>query len=246
MGLRSKISIVLADRHELVRAGIRLLLEAEPGFSVLGAASTASHALKLVENHKPDVLVACPEIAGHVDFELARQVSERSRRTRVVLLSMYEGSDGVVKALRSGASGYILKESSAAELVRAIREAAAGRRYLSPLLRTSEIEAQLRRGRAGASADILTERQRQVLHLVAEGLSSTVIGRRLRISPRTVEAHRATAIRRLGLSSRTDLIRYAFQHGILALRSEPLPPVGSPDARRQRSPRRARGPADAG
>jgi len=236
MGLLSKITIVLADRHKLVRAGIRLLLEAEPSFSVLGEASTVAHALELVASRKPDVLVACPEIAGHVDFEVARQVSERSR-TRVVLLSMHGSSDYVVKALRSGASGYVLKESSAVELVRAIREAAAGRRYLSPLLLKSEIERLLKRGRTGAATDILTERQRQVLHLVAEGLSSTVIGRRLRISPRTVEAHRANVIRRLGLSSRTDLIRYALQHGILPLREEGDRPQETPHARRRGRPR---------
>ena len=234
MGLRPKITIVLADRHKLVCQGVRLLLEAEPGFSVLGQASTLAHALELVETLGPDVLVACPEIDGHAGFEVARQARDRSRRTRVLLLSMYDRSDYVVKALRSGASGYVLKDSSAAELVRAIRKVAAGRRYLSPLLLESEIESQLKRGRTGAVTEILTERQRQVLHLAAEGLSSTAIGRRLGISPRTAEAHRADVIRRLGLRSRTDLIRYALQHGILPMQEEPTPPPDRPRRRRTR------------
>ena len=234
MRLRPKITIVLADRHKLVRQGVRLLLEAEPGFSVVGEASAVAPALELVGRLKPDVLVACPEIGGAASLELARQAIARSRETRVVLLSMYDSSDYVVKALRSGASGYVLKESSAAELVRAIRRVASGRRFLSPLLLASEIESQLRRSRTGAVAEILTERQRQVLHLSAEGLSSTAIGRRLGISPRTVETHRANVIRRLGLRSRTDLIRYALQHGILPLDEEgPRPPEG-PRRRRTR------------
>jgi DNA-binding NarL/FixJ family response regulator len=233
MRLRSKITIVLADRHQLVRQGVRLLLEAEPGLSVVGEASALAQALELVGRLKPDVLVACPEIAA-AGFEVARQAIERSPGTRVVLLSMYDSSDYVVKALQSGASGYVLKESSAAELVRAIRKVAAGRRYLSPLLLASEIESQLRRSRGGSVAEILTERQRQVLHLSAEGLSSTAIGRRLGISPRTVETHRANVIRRLGLRSRTDLIRYALQHGILPLREEEPRPPERPRRRRTR------------
>ncbi len=236
MRLSSKIMIVLADRHKLVRQGVRLLLEAEPGFSVLGEASAVAPALELVGRLEPDVLVACPDIGGAAGFEVARQAIERSPGTRVVLLSMYDSSDYVVKALRSGASGYVLKESSAAELVRAIRKVAAGRRYLSPLLLASEIESQLRRSRGGSVAEILTERQRQVLHLAAEGLSSTAIGRRLGISPRTVETHRANVIRRLGLRSRTDLIRYALQHGILPLReAEPRPPERPRRRRRRRA-----------
>lgn len=234
MSLRSKITIVLADRHKLVRQGVRLLLEAEPGLSVLGEASAVASALELVKRLKPDVLVACPNLGGAASFEVARQAIERSPGTRVVLLSMYDSSDYVVKALQSGASGYVLKESSAAELVRAIRKVAAGRRYLSPLLLASEIESQLRRSRPGAVAEILTERQRQVLHLAAEGLSSTAIGRRLGISPRTVDTHRANVIRRLGLRSRTDLIRYALQHGILPLREEEPRPPERPRWRRTR------------
>lgn len=234
MRLSSKITIVLADRHKLVRQGVRLLLEAEPGFSVLGEASALAQALELVARLKPDVLVVCPDIGGAAGFEVARQAIERSRDTRVVLLSMYDSSDHVVKALQSGASGYVLKESSAAELARAIRKVAAGRRYLSPLLLGSEIESQLRRSRSGAVAEILTERQRQVLHLAAEGLSSSAIGRRLGISPRTVDTHRANVIRRLGLRSRTDLIRYALQHGILPLREEEPRPPERPRRRRTR------------
>lgn len=218
MRVNSKVRILLADKHVVVRQGIRLLLEAEPGFSVVGEASDGSEAVRLVASLEPDVLVTCPEISGPSGFEVARRVTARSSKTRVVFLSMFRSGDYVSRALRSGVSGYVPKESGTAELVRAIRKAASGTQYLSPLLPEAEIAGRLpKAGSRKPRAEILTDRQREVLHLAAEGLSSAAIGLRLGISSRTVETHRAHVISRLGLRSRTDLIRYALQHGILPM-----------------------------
>ena len=228
MGIRPRITIVLADRYKLVRHGVRLLLDGERDLLVVGEASDEAQALDLVAGLKPDVLVACPEIGGGMSgLDLAPRVNDRSPRTRVVLLSMYSSSDYLRKALRSGASGYVLKDSSASELVRAVRKVAAGQRYVTPLISQDGVETHPRRSPARV-AELLTERQRQVLLLAAEGLSSSVIGRRLGISSRTVEAHRASVIHRLGLRTRTDLIRYALQQGILPIRDgePPHPPKG--------------------
>ena len=212
-----KITVVLADRHNLVREGIRLLLEAESGISVLGEASDGPQALALVKKLRPKVLIACVEIQGLSGFELTRQAVAHAPSTRVVMLSKYRSADYVTAAFRCGALGYVIEESSAADLIRAVRKVAAGRHYLSPQL--GAIEGYDRKAGTGDRGlrDILTEREREVLHLVAEGLSGAVMGRRLGISPRTAEAHRANVIRKLGLRGRTDLIRYALQHGILPL-----------------------------
>jgi len=236
MGIGPRITIVLADRYKLVRHGVRLLLDGERDLLVVGEASDEAQALELVASLRPDVLVACPEIGGGMSgLELAPRVHDCSPRTRVVLLSMYSSSDYLGKVLRSGASGYVLKDSSASELMRAVRKVAAGQRYVTPLISQDGVETHPLRSPA---RELLTERQRQVLLLAAEGLSSGVIGRRLGISSRTVEAHRASVIRRLGLRTRTDLIRYALQQGLLPMRDgEPPHPPKAPRTRRGRARR---------
>lgn len=233
MGLRPKVTVVLADGHKLVRHGVRLLLEAEPDLDIVGEASDGPGALRLVEKLKPDVLVTCIEIPGLSGFEVTRRVAARSPRTRVVVLSMYRSGDYVLKAVRSGACGYVLKDSGVAELVRAIRKAAAGERYLTPLLSATGIENLIRKARARGrqGLEILTAREREVLQLVVQGLSSAAIGRQLRISPRTADTHRANVIHKLGLHSRMDLIRHALQHGMVG---EKRPrPTGRPRRRRR-------------
>lgn len=210
-------TIVLADDHHIVRQGLRALLEAEPDLSVVGEASDGLDAVRLVERLKPNVLVLDLIMPGLSGLEVTRQVRQRSPGTRVVVLSMHATEAYVLEALRNGGSGYVLKDSSASDLVQAVRAAAAGRRYLAPPLTERAIEAYAQKAETAPPDpyDTLTAREREVLHLAAEGRPSSEIARRLFISPRTVETHRAALMRKLGLRTQTDLIRYALQRGII-------------------------------
>lgn len=211
------IRIVLADDHHVVREGLRALLETEPDFSIVGEAADGLAAVDLVERLKPDVLVAdlmMPSLSG---LEVARQVALRSPTTRVVILSMYANEPYVLEALRNGAMGYVLKDSTGADLVQAVRQVLTGDRYLSPPLSARAIEAYVQKAEAG-SLDIyetLTTREREILHLAAQGCSNAEVATRMSISPRTAETHRANMMRKLGLRTQIDLVRYALRRGIL-------------------------------
>jgi len=208
---------VLADDHPVVRRGLRALLEAEPDFAIVGEVADGLEVADLVEHVKAHVLVLDLMLPGLNGLEVARQVHRRSPQTRIVILSMYANEGYVLEALRNGASAYVLKGASAAELVEAVREVTAGRRYLSPPLSESAIEAYVRKANSAPldSYETLTTREREVLHLAAEGRSNTEVAARLGISPRTAETHRANLMRKLGLHSQTDLVRYALKRGIL-------------------------------
>jgi DNA-binding NarL/FixJ family response regulator len=228
----SPATFVLADDHQLVREGLRLLLEGQPGFTVVGETSDGLQVAELVVRLKPDVLVVDLVMPGLGGLDVAREVARRAPRTRIVMLSMHSSDAFVVQALRSGASAYVLKDSPGAELVQAIRQVLAGRRYLSPPLSENAIEAYVKRA-AGAEVDIyetLTSREREVLHLAAEGLGNPAIGERLGISPRTAETHRTHVMQKLGLRSRTDLIVYAIGRGLIPAH----PPGALPPATPQR------------
>jgi two-component system response regulator NreC len=215
----SMTAIVLADDHHVVRQGLRSLLEAEPGFSVIGETGDGLEVTQLVERLRPDVLVLDLMMPGLNGLEVTRQVSQRSPRTHVVILSMHANEAYVLEALRAGAVAYVLKESTSAELVRAVREAVAGRRYLSPPLSERAIEAYMQKAESATldPYETLTAREREVLHLVAEGHTNAEIADRLFISRRTVETHRANLMRKLSLRTQTDLISYALRRGILPM-----------------------------
>jgi two-component system response regulator NreC len=215
----STTTIVLADDHPVVRHGLRALLHAEPGLCVVGETGDGLEVVQLVERLKPDVLILDLVIPGLNGLEVTRQVSRRSPQTHVVILSMHTDEAHVLEALRAGATAYVPKESTSAELVRAIREVIAGRRYLSPPLSEHAIEAYVEKAKTAAldPYDTLTAREREVLHLAAEGHSNAEIAARLSISPRTAETHRAHLMRKLGLHSQADLIRYALRREILPM-----------------------------
>jgi DNA-binding NarL/FixJ family response regulator len=216
----SKIRILLADDHQVVREGFRALLEAEADFDIVAETGDGLDAVRLAEQHKPQVLVVDLMMPGLNGLEVARQITQRLPRTRIVVLSMHANEAYVLEALKNGASAYVLKDASAAELVRAVREANAGRRYLSPPLSEPAIDSYIQRARTSDSLDLydtLTNREREVLHLAAEGHTNAEIAGRLFISPRTVETHRANVMHKLGLRSQTELVRYALQRGILPM-----------------------------
>jgi DNA-binding NarL/FixJ family response regulator len=210
-------SIVLADDHPIVRQGLRALLGAEADFSIVGETGDGLEAVKLVERLAPDVLVLDLLMPGLSGLEVARQVSQLCPRTRVVVLSVCADEPYVLEALRHGAAAYVLKGSSSTDLLQAVRQAADGRTYLSPPLSQRAIESYRARAQE-APLDVyetLTRREREVVQLAAEGHTSAEIASRLSISPRTVEAHRANLMRKLGLRTQTDLIRYALRRGII-------------------------------
>lgn len=210
-------TLVLVEDHAVVRQGLRSLLEAVPDFSIVGEAADGPDALACVKRLKPDVLVLDMMLPGLHGLEVARQVRRSSPGTRTIVLSMYATEAYVLEALEAGVAAYVLKKASAAELVNAIREALAGRRYLSPPLSEHAIEAYIARAKSAPDPyQTLTQRERDVLHLAIEGLNNTEIARRLVISPRTVEMHRTNLMRKLGLHSQTDLILFALKQGFLS------------------------------
>lgn len=211
------LRLVLADDHPVVREGLRALLDSEPDFEVVGQADNGDDVPTLVDHLHPDVVVLDLMMGGKSGLDVTQELTERSPATRVLILSMHQSEGYVLEALRRGAAGYALKQAEAAELGRAIREVAAGRRYLSPPLSERALEAYARR--AGGPADpydTLTHREREVLQLVAEGHTNAAIGERLFISARTVETHRANAMKKLGLRTPVELAVYAVRRGIVS------------------------------
>jgi two-component system response regulator NreC len=212
-------TIVLADDHHLVRQSFRLLLDAEPDFHVLGEAASGLETIELALRLRPDVLLVdlmMPELNG---IEVARRIKKQLPNTVIVILSMHENEAYVVEALRAGVSAYVLKKSTAQELVYAIQQGLAGHLFLSPPLNEHAIQVYLEKAQ-GTNLDpyeTLTAREREVLHLAAEGMNNAAIAARLSISPRTVEMHHGNLMRKLRLRNQADLIRFALQRGILPL-----------------------------
>jgi two-component system response regulator NreC len=215
----SMTTIVLADDHHVVRQGLRRLLEAEPDFRIVGEAGDGLETVQLVERLQPEVLVLDLMMPSLNGLEVTRQVGQRSPQTRVIVLSMHSSEAYVLEALRHGAAGYVLKASSAADLIKAVREVTAGRHYLSPPLSQHAIEAYIQKAKDATldKYETLTTREREVLHLAAEGYSNPEVAERLSISPYTAMTHRANLMRKLGLHSQTDLVRYALQRGIIPM-----------------------------
>lgn len=211
-------SFVLADDHAIVRRGVRALLEAAGDLHCVGENGDGLETVKMVEKVRPDVLVLDIMMPGLNGLDVAREVSRVAPRTRVVFLSMYATEAYVLEALKNGAAGYVLKQCDAAELAHAIREVAAGRRYLSPPISQRAIDAYFQATASGTLDlyDTLTSREREVLHLAAEGHTNVEIGERLFISTRTAETHRANLMRKLGLHNHTELVLYAVRRGVLS------------------------------
>jgi two-component system response regulator NreC len=215
------ISIILADDHAVVRRGVRDLLESEEGFSVVAEASDGLEAVQLTARLKPDVLVLDLMMPGLSGLEVLRIVPQRSPETRVVVLSMHNNNAFIAATLTNGATGYVLKGGSEKDVVCAVREAAEGRRFLSPPVTEVAIDAYIEQAKAGSfdPHETLTVREREVLQLAAEGKTSTEIAGRLHISPRTVENHRANLMRKLGLQNQSELVRHAVRHGLIDLQN---------------------------
>jgi two-component system response regulator NreC len=207
------IRIVLADDHGVVRAGLRLLLDAEPDFEVVAEAADVDGMLRAVLGHKPDVLVLDLNMPGaQTSLEALPGIVERSAATHTVILTMQEDPEYARRALRAGALGYVLKEAADVELVEAVRRAAEGDIYLHPALGARL--AMTPEHPAGPPGN-LSDREAEVLRLIALGHTNAEVGEQLFLSVRTVETHRAHIQQKLGRSTRAELVRYALDHGLL-------------------------------
>lgn len=215
------VSVVLADDHVVVRQGLRALLESDPNVVIAGEASNGLDAVKMVTHRKPSVLITDLMMPGLDGLAIAHKLSRLKLNTQVIILSMYGDQAYVLTAFNNGVAGYVLKESCGAELFQAIREVVAGRRYISPGISEASIGSfssmgTMLQGTQPGSVELqdkLTVREREILRLLVEGESISDIAIRLEINSRKVEFNRATCMKKLGLSTHEDLIRYAVQRG---------------------------------
>lgn len=213
------VTILLADDHPLIRRGLRNLLATETDFSVIGEAEDGLQAVQLAESLQPGILIVDLMMPNLNGLEVLRQVSRRSPKTRMIVLSMQSAEAYVVETFRSGAIGFVLKDSAPEELIYAIHQALINVRYLSPALPERLIDV-ITKPIEQAKLDLyetLTDREREVLQMAAEGKTAAEIARLLSISPRTVELHRSRMMNKLGFHSQTELVRYAIKRGILPM-----------------------------
>ena len=208
------ISVVLVDDHAVVRSGIRLLLDKQEGIEVIGEAGNAKDALFRARALKPDVILLDVVMPGESGIEVLPRLLEESPDTKVLVLSMQDDPSYVREAFAAGAQGYVLKEAADEEVVSAVREIAKGGRYVHPTLGARMVAAEAEE-RAAAEADPLSEREREVLRLLALGHTNQEIAGKLYISVRTAESHRAHIMQKLRLATRAELVRYALSQGLL-------------------------------
>ncbi len=204
------IRIVLADDHKVVRSGLRMLLESEPGFEVVAEASDVDTARRYVRGHHPAVLVLDLNMPGGSSLEAIPQIREESPETQIVVLTMQQEPAFAREALGAGALGYVLKEAADDELVEAVRNAAVGESYLNPRL-----GARIASEPPPGPPDDLSEREVEVLRLIALGHTNAEIAEQLYLSVRTVETHRSHIQQKLRLSTRAELVRYALDRGLI-------------------------------
>jgi two-component system, NarL family, response regulator NreC len=209
------IQVVLVDDHAVVRSGLRLLLDAQEDIEVVGEAGNAKDAVFRTRALKPHVILLDVVMPGQSGIDVLPTLLEESPETRVLVLSMQDDPNYVREAFAAGASGYVLKEAADEEVVSAVREIAGGGRYVHPALGARMVAADAEE-RAAAEADPLSEREREVLRLLALGHTNQEISELLYISVRTAESHRAHIMQKLSLSTRAELVRYALSQGLLA------------------------------
>jgi DNA-binding NarL/FixJ family response regulator len=220
------IRILLADDHTLVRQGIRSLLEGQPGCVVVGEATDGIEAVNLIERVIPDVAlmdIMMPNLNG---LDATRQVMQLKIATKIIILSMHANSTYAIRALKSGAVGYLLKDADQEEIFSAIQAVVRGQRYITPQLSGKILDALLQPDEHTDPLSMLTVRERQVLQMVAEGNTNNEIAEKLVLSPRTIEVHRASLMAKLEINSQVDLVRFAIQHGVIPLN----PPLESDES----------------
>ena len=214
-----KIRVLLADDHQLMRSGIRLMLEREADLSVVGEASDGREAVALAKSLRPDVVVMDIGMANLNGIEAAQQMTGDRPEIAVVMLSMHSDESYVLRALKAGARGYLLKDSAEADLIKAVHAVAGGKSFFSPAVSKVLLDdyvRKLRRSGTEDAYDLLTPREREVLQLIAEGKSNKDIANLLSLSVYTVESHRANLMEKLNVRGLPELILYAVRKGIIS------------------------------
>src|SRR6266699_936877 len=213
-----KIRILLADDHTILRAGLKMMLNAQPDMEVVGEAPDGHQAIAQAQRLQPDIVlmdITMPDING---IEATKQIRKLLPDIKVLVLTMHEHDEYVFQALRAGASGYMLKEAADTDLFSALRVIQSGKFYLSPTAQSVMVGDYLQRVRTGEEKDSyssLTEREREILKLVAAGYTNNQIAELLVISPKTVDTHRTHVMDKLNLHSRAELVKYAMRRGLL-------------------------------
>jgi len=213
------IRVLVADDHTIIRSGLRLLLERQSGFEVVGEAVDGRQTVELAESLRPDVVVldiAMPNLNG---IEAAKQLAAKLPKVSVIVLSMHADESYVLRALKAGARGYLLKDSAESDIINAIRAVSQGKAYFSPeisrMLMDDYVRNLQQRG-VDDRYDLLTAREREILQLLAEGKTNKEISALLNLSPHTVETHRGNILQKLNLHSLPELILYAVRKGVIA------------------------------
>jgi two-component system, NarL family, response regulator NreC len=215
----SQIRIILADDHSVMRTGLRLVLERQQDFQVVAEASDGRQAVALAQQHKPDVIVMDVTMPNLNGIEAARQVGVALPEISIVMLSMHSDESYVLRALKAGARGYLLKESAESDLIAAVRAVHAGKAFFSPAVSRMLMEdyvRQLQDREIEDSYDLLTTREREILQLVAEGKSNKDVANLLNLSLYTVETHRGNLMEKLNLHTVPELILYAVRKGVIS------------------------------
>jgi two-component system, NarL family, response regulator NreC len=212
------LRVLLADDHGIVRRGLRTLLQTSPGVSVVGEASDGMEALRLCEQQRPDVLIVDVGMPALNGIEVARRALHAMPGLRVVILSMHADESYVIRALNAGASAYLLKEATDEDLLPALKAVMEGRRFFSPAISAlvaGEYVRQLQERGLHDSYDLLTDREKDVLHLLAEGRSNKEVAALLDLSLSTIETHRGNLMQKLGLHNTADIVLYAVRKRII-------------------------------
>ena len=218
--MKPAIRVLLADDHALFREGLRLILESQDDLEVIGEAASGNEAVRQARSMQPDVVVMDLTMPDGGGFEATEVISKELPQTHVLVLTMHDTQEYFFRLLQAGASGYVVKGAHKADLLAAIRAVASGGVYLYPTVAKQLVGDYLRQARQGAAADqlaTLTEREREVLQLLAEGKTGREIADVLVLSPATVERHRANLMAKLGLHSRAELIKYALRRGLIQI-----------------------------
>ncbi|HUV73260.1 MAG TPA: response regulator transcription factor [Anaerolineae bacterium] len=216
----SKITVLLAEDHTIVRKGLRSLLESRADIKVVGEAENGREAIDRVEELRPDVVVMDIGMPGLNGLEATRRIKKRFGDVQVLILTVHTGEEYILQILRAGASGYLVKQAAPAELISAIQAVHRGEAFLSPSISKKVLEDYVQRAGATAQRDSferLTDREREVLQLIAEAYSTREIAEQLHISIKTAETHRAHLMEKLSLHSTAELTRYAIRKGVVTL-----------------------------
>ncbi|HET9723562.1 MAG TPA: response regulator transcription factor [Actinomycetota bacterium] len=217
--MNGRVKVLVVDDHEIVREGIRMVLAADPELEVVGVASSGEEAIEKVRDLEPNVVLMDIGMPGLSGFEATRRIRESSPGTQVVALTVHDSEGYVFQMLQAGATGYVVKRAPSEDVILAVKRAHQGEAVLHPTVAKLLIKDYLARVAKGeeTSFDTLSDREREILKLIAEGQTNREIADTLFLSIKTVQAHRANLMRKLGMHDRTELVKYAIRKGIIGL-----------------------------